>query len=84
MAQTAGGTVQTGKKSEAIPNISNTVGTEQEYKRQKSEQHPMDLPAHLAERCRWLSEGKKPLGEGPDGDMLAPQHEENAPSYPSS
>lgn len=25
----------------------------------------MDLPAHLAERCRWLSEGKKPLGEGP-------------------
>lgn len=65
MAQTAGGTVQTGKKSEAIPNISNTVGTEQEYKRQKSERHPMDLPAHLAERCRWLSEGKKPLGEGP-------------------
>jgi len=25
----------------------------------------MDLPAHLAERCQWLTEGQTPTGEGP-------------------
>jgi photolyase PhrII len=25
----------------------------------------MDLPAHLAERCRWLSEHREPVGKGP-------------------
>ena len=25
----------------------------------------MDLPEHLVERCRWLSESKAPVGNGP-------------------
>ena len=25
----------------------------------------MDLPEHLAERCRWLSEAREPVGAGP-------------------
>ena len=25
----------------------------------------MDLPEHLNERCRWLSDGREPVGKGP-------------------
>ena len=31
----------------------------------------MELPEHLSERCRWLSDQRAPVGEGPVALLLA-------------